>query len=210
MPRVFQPVDKTVEITIQGSMDGQQVENKFYCKGTSVITAAMCSALAAVADAWVAAELAALLPATWTYVRSIARDLTVAASFEAINTTHAGTAGALTGAPGANNVSFAIHRATGLSGVKAKSRIYFPGVSDDLRSGQNTMATANGNAIIEAYDDLRENFLADTSNTWSYGYVQRVIHGVKLAAGNFIEVFAHTLTDYILDSQRARLPGHGL
>lgn len=210
MPRVFQPVPNTVELTVQAQLLGQLVENKFYAKGTSAITASMVDALAALVDAWVHNTFLAQLPSDYIYTRSVARDLTTEASFESTNSTHGGEAGALTSAVNPNNVSLAVHRNTGLSGKKAKSRIYWPGISSSSMGTPNTISTASGAAFVTILDTLRSDILLDTTNTWTYGYPQRVLDHVKLAVANFIEVFGHSLTDQILDSQRARLPGHGL
>jgi hypothetical protein len=203
-------VDKVVELTVQGTLSGEMAENKYYAKGTTAIDAAMVTALAALLDSWVNSTMLALLPADYTYVRSIARDLTTEASFEAVNITHTGATGGIITAVAPNNVTLAVHRYTGLSGKKAKSRVYWPGISESALAGPNTVTTVFGNAVIAALDTLRSNILLDSTNTWTYGYVQRVLDGVKLSAGNFVEVFFHTLTDFIIDSMRDRLPGHGL
>lgn len=208
--RVFQPVAKTIELTVQALLNGELVENKFYAEGSSAITETMVSQLAGVLDNWVFATYLGVLPDTYVYIRSIARDLTVEASFEFVDATHGGTPGGLAVAGLPNNVSLAVHRDTGLSGKKAKSRIYIPGIANGFVTVPNTISTAGKTAFINALDTLRSDILADTSNTWKYGYVQRVLDHVKLAAGNFIEVFGHSLVDSILDSQRARLPLHGL
>jgi hypothetical protein len=210
MPRVFQPVDKTIELTVQGTLAGELVENKYYAQGAMAITGPMVTALAAVLDTWVNGSMLALLPTNYIYTRSIARDLTVEASFEAVNITHSGATGAISTAVAPNNVTLAIHRYTGLSGKKAKSRVYWPGISDSALATANTVTSTFGGAVIGALDTLRAAILLDSSNTWTYGYVQRVLNGVKLSAGVFVEVFFHTLTDFIIDSMRDRLPGHGL
>jgi len=208
--RVFQPVDKTVELTVQALLNGELVENKFYAKGSSAINAAMVAALASLVDSWVAAAWLPVLPETYNYTRSIARDLTVEASFESVDATHGGTPGGLAVAGLPNNVSLAVHRDTGLSGKKAKSRVYIPGIANGFVTTPNTITTAGASAFIGALDTLRSDILLDSTNTWAYGYVQRVLDHVRLAAGNFIEVFSHSLVDHIIDSQRARLPLHGL
>jgi len=210
MPRVFQPVANTVEITVQGTVDAQLVENKYYAKGTSAITSIMVAALASAVESWVASDFLPILSDAYTHTRVIARDLTTEASFESVDATHGGETGGISGAFLPNNVSVAIHRDTGLSGKKAKSRIYWPVLTEAQRAGANGLATVAATAFLGALDALRGDIIADTSNTWTYGYVQRVIDGVKLSAGNFIVVLSHSLTDTILDSMRARLPGHGL
>lgn len=208
--RVFQPVDKTVELTVQGTLQGELVENKYYAKGVSAITAAMCVALSELVDLWVHTTMLAQLPSDYVYVRSIARDLTTEASFESVTTTHAGETGAITTAVAPNNVTLAVHRATGLSGKKAKSRIYWPGIPMAALTAPNTVGSTYGGNVVAILDTLRSDILAESSNSWTYGYVQRILDHVKLSSGNFIEVLSHTLTDFILDSMRDRLPGHGL
>lgn len=208
--RVFQPVAKTVELTVQALFNGELVENKFYAQGSSAITDTMVAALAGVVDNWVGATWLAVLPDTYVYTRSIARDLTTEASFEVVNAGHGGTPGGLAVAGLPNNVSLAVHRDTGLSGKKAKSRVYIPGIANGFVTTPNIITSAGATAFIDALDTLRSDILADSSNTWLYGYVQRIIDHVKLATGNFIEVFGHSLVDHVLDSQRARLPLHGL
>lgn len=210
MPRVFQPVPKTVEITVQGQRDNQLIENKFYAQGVSAITEAMVAALASIVDSWVASSFLANLPDNYQYLRTIARDLSSEASFEVINHTNGGAVGAITGDYLPNNVSVAVHRDTGLSGKKAKSRIYWPGISDVQQGGANTLSTTAAASFISSLNDLLSLIQANTSNTWTYGYVQRVLNGVKLSIGNFVAVFGHSLTDLILDSMRDRLPGHGV
>lgn len=210
MPRVFQPVPKVVEITVQGSMDGQLIENKYYAKGNLAITGAMCAALAHVVDAWVHTTFLPLLSSEYVYTRTVARDLTVEASFESIDATNGGQPGGISGDFLPNNVSLAIHRDTGLSGKKAKSRVYWPVITDAQRDGANKVTSGTASAFIAGLDTLKTDITSDTSNTWTYGYVQRILDHVKLSEGNFVEVLAHTVTDLILDSMRDRLPGHGL
>ena len=209
MPRVFQPVDKTVEISVQGTYAGQLAENKFYVKGTSAITEAMVAALASLVDSWVHTTLRPLLAGAWVYTRTVARDLTTEASFESVNSTHTGEAGTGVGEPLPGNATIAVHRDTGLSGKKAKSRIYWIGLIDGNLESPDVIHSATATLFISALDTLRANILADTTNVWTYGYVQRILDHVKLATGNFIEVFHHSVTDRNVDSQRRRLAGRG-
>lgn len=210
MADVFQPVADTVEVSVQGSMDSQLIENKFYVHVGEAVTQAIVERLAELFADWATATMAAQLPSDWTFTRAVARDLTAEASFEAVNADGAGTAGGLSGGRMSNNSTLAIHRNTGFSGKKAKSRIYWPGISASSISGADHISTASGAAMVSALNTLRSLVLADTTATFTYGYVQRIVNGVKLAAGNFIEVTGHSLIDTILDSQRRRLPGRGV
>lgn len=210
MPRVFQPVPNTVEVTVQGSLDSQLVENKYYAQAAATVTMAMVTELASICNLWARNVMLLLLPPQYTFTRVIARDISTASSFEVIDATGAGTAGSDTGNALPNNVTLAVHRATGLSGKKAKSRIYWPAVAQPELASENTISSTFATNIVDALDDLREAVLAGSTTSWKYGYPERIINGVKLTTGIFIEVLAHSLVDFLLDSARGRLPGHGV
>lgn len=208
--RVFQPVTRTIELAVQGTYAGEQVENKFYAQALSAVTEAMVTELVGIVADWVAAHMLSQLPSQYVHTRVVGRDISVDSSFEVIDVTHAGSPGTASGTGAPGNVTLAVHRDTRLSGKKAKSRIYWPGITEAAITSTNQIATVAGANIVDALDSLRSSILAGTESTYKYGYPQRIIDHVKLATGNFIEVFGHSLTDAILDSTRARLPGHGL
>ncbi len=209
-PRVFQPVTRTIEASCQGVMDGQLVENKFYAQAVDAVTSAMVAEIAEIVESWVNTDLLPVLSNAYTHTRTIARDISVDSSFEFIDTSHAGEAGGVTGGTLPNNATIAIHRDTGLSGKKAKSRVYLTGLGAVTLLTQNSISAAEGTALKDTFDALRTAILAGTESTYLYGYPQRIIDGVKLTTGNFIEVLSHSLVDLVVDSMRARLPGHGL
>lgn len=209
MPGVFQPVPDTVEVTVEGSYEGQLVENKFYAQAGEAITVVLVDALAQIVADWVASTMLALVPADYKHTRVVARDLSSEASYEVINVDNAGDAGTLAGQALPGNASLAVHRSTGLSGKKAKSRIYWPALSVGILTDPDTITAAFGTALTDALETLRQNIETDASATWVYGYPQRVIGGVKLATANFITVIGHSLTDLFVDSQRRRLKGRG-
>lgn len=195
---------------MQGTIDGQLVENKFYAQAIGAVTAAMVQEIANIVEAWVVTDLLPHISNNYIHTRTVARDISVASSFEFIDSSNAGATGAQTSEPFPNNVSLAIHRNTGLSGVKAKSRVYLMGLAVGALSGTNEISPTAGGLFVTAYDNLRTAILAGVESTYLYGYPQRIIAGVKLATGNFIEVFSHSLVDNVIDSMRARLPNHGL
>jgi hypothetical protein len=210
MPGTFQPVPDTVELTVQGTQSGQLVENKFYAKAAETITSVMVDALATIVADWVTTYLLPRVGATYTHTRVVARDLSADSSYEIINTDAAGGVGTASGTVYPPNVSFAVHRATGLSGKKAKSRIYWPAIPSSYAGSDGLMSSVAAAALVTALDQLRGNILANTDAVWEYGYPQRIINGVKLAVANFVPVTLHDWTDLFLDSQRRRLPGRGV
>ena len=211
MSRVFQPAEKVIEIAVQGTYIGQLVENKFYAQTVEAVTDVMVAELASIADNWVSTTLLPLLPTAYTYLRSVARDLTVEASFESINATHGGDVGSNPGGGVPGNATFAVHRDTRLSGKKAKSRLYWPAlVATQFAGDADTITSAVANQFVDAYDSLMAAIQAGTEATYTYGYLQRILLGVKLPAANFIQVFGHSFTDLFVDSMRRRLKGRGV
>ena len=210
MPRVFRPVTRTIEASIQGVMDGQLVENKVYAQAAAAVTAAMVEEIANIVETWVSTSLLPHISADYTHTRTVARDISTASSFEFIDASHAGAVGADVSGGLPNNATIAVHRDTGMGGVKAKSRIYQVGLPLDALLTPNTLTAAAKALYITAWNALRTAILAGATSTFLYGYPQRVVGGAPLATGNFITVLSHSFTDAVVDSMRARLPGHGL
>lgn|SRR5215469_1973499 len=211
MPRVFQPADKVIEVSAQGTYIGQLVENKFYAKTVEVVTDVMVAEIAGIVENWVHTTLIPLLPTSYVHSRSVARDLTAEASFETVDNSHAGEAGTNSGGGVPGNATFAIHRDTRLSGKKAKSRLYWLAlVATQFSPDADSLSSTAANAFVAAYDALMADIQAGTEATYTYGYLQRILLGVKLPSANFIEVFGHSYTDLFVDSQRRRLKGRGV
>lgn len=210
MPRTFQPVPQVVELAVQGQRDGQMVENKYYVHVVETITTLIVEELATRMSAWITATMLPNVADNFSMSRVVATDLTVSPGIQVIDTSTAGQAGAITGDNKPNNVSLAIHRATGLGGKAAKSRIYWPCLADSQMGSVNQVDPGIGNGLVTALNTLKSDLETSGLGTYSYGFVSRILLGVKRTSGLFIAVTGHGLTDYIVDSMRARLPGHGL
>ena len=210
MPTTFQPVPNTVELTVQGTQDGQLVENKFYAKAVETITELIVSDLVQIVADWVASSKLATHPNGYTHTRVVGRDLSSASSFEVTNSDHAGSVGTQSGATMPGNVAIAIHRETGLSGKKAKSRVYWPAIPTAAAVSPDVFGSTYAGQLITACEALRTALLAYSGATISYGYPQRKLNGVPLTTANFIEVTDHAVRDFFFDSQRRRLMGRGV
>lgn len=207
---VFQPVPNTVELTVQGTYDGQLVENKFYAKASETITDVLVAAITQVVADWVSNTFLDTVSNSYSHRRVIGRDLSSEASFEVVDASHAGETGGISGAALPGNASLAVHRDTGLSGKKAKSRVYWPSIPHSALASPDVFGTSYATLVLGAIETLRENIEDEPSATWEYGYPQRILNAVRLTTANFIPVIGHTLTDLFVDSQRRRLEGRGL
>lgn len=209
MPTAFQPVPETVEIKTQFTQNGQKVENIFYANAGQAITAAIVEELATMVGVWVVNTFLAHVSSNVVYNRTVATDISTEASFQTIDSTGAGTTGG--GGPSTlpNNATIAVHRDTGLSGKKAKSRIYIAGIVPGGLSDPNTVSTAYAASLVADLNALDTALADDGTVAYDTGYVQRVINGVRLATGNFIPTIGWSMVDRLVDSQRRRLAGRG-
>jgi hypothetical protein len=206
---IFQPVPDTIEVAIQGEYDGQLVENLVYAQADATVTADMVVEIATIVADWVASTFFDSVGVGYSHRRVVATDVSTPASFQTINTEHAGETGTVGGQALPGNCCIAVHRNTGLSGKKAKSRIYHPALTGTMLATADTMNGGSSVLIVAAWDALRSAIEAGISAGFIYGYPQRVLNAVRLGTANFIQVFAHSMVDLFLDSQRRRLEGRG-
>lgn len=199
---------KTAEITIEGYLNGEVAINKVYVECTGGVDATKLEELAGITATWMADDF---LPGTGiSYIsnRIIAKDISVADGAVFINVDNQGDPGELAN-PVPNNVTFAIHRNTGFSGKKAKSRVYWAGLVQAHLASPTEIVEATANALVNVWDTLRTALEAGTGDTYTYGYVSRFLNGVERSPWLFVPVVGHSYTDLHLDSARRRLAGRG-
>lgn len=201
--------DKVIEVLVQGILNGQNIENTFYVHAADVVTAAMVAEIAEIVGNWVADTFLAVVGNNYVHNRVVARDLSTIGSFEAIIGTASGTAGSAGAVDGAGNETLAFHRRTDRSGVYQKSRIYWPNIEILGKATNNAVTSGWAAEKIAALQTLFDNIAAGTLSTYLNGYVQRVVAGVPLAVGLFVECLGWTTTDLFIDSMRRRLTGRG-
>lgn len=205
----FQPVAATAEVVIQGTLAGELCVNKLYVSCDAGITATICDDVATFTDDWVAATWLDFVGSKFVYTRTICRDLSAEASFEAVADANTGAAGAGGSDTGPNNRTFAVHRKTAFSGKKQKSRIYVPSIPNAATTDPNHISSASADEFVTAlgaWDTLVEDY---AGATLLHGYAIRVRLGVPLVTGQFQESIGWSYTDLTLDSMRRRLPGRG-
>lgn len=205
----FQPAPNVVEIAVQGKLDNQLAENKFYVHSSATVTEAIVTDLVLAAAEWVITEWLPQLGSKFIYNRTVARDLTSEGSFEVVDTSNSGTAGSGGTDTSPNNVTWAAHRKTNRSGKYQKSRIYVPSIPNAARTTDNGISSASAIGFLTALLDFDTDIAALTGSTYTVGYVQRILDHVRLAVANFIPTTGWASTDLILDSMRRRLPGRG-
>jgi len=112
------------------------------------------------------------------------------------------------GASQPNSVSWAIKKATGLTGRSYRGRLYLIGVpTGALQTGSQLISTTFATNVITYLTTLKTN-LAAAGHT--LGVVSYRNNGAWRTTGVFTPLLSWVYTDLIVDSQRRRLPGRGV
>lgn len=108
--------------------------------------------------------------------------------------------GTLTGNALPNNVTWAAKRLSGIQGRANRGRVYWPGLTDSV-------VTENAVDVLHAADvtTALSTFIGDIISATSWG--PEIIY--NLATNTSTDVVGYFPSDYVIDSQRRRLPGRG-
>lgn len=203
----FIPVENTAHVLIQGSCDGQQVNNDLYFRHTSgPIAATDLSALALAIGTWWAGGVLPLLNESYLFGVVRARDLTTANGFVA-ESQFALTPGGVSGEAAPNNCTMSVSFRAAFAGRNFRGRNYIPCLTNSQVTG-NVIDSGFINDIRTQYEELITGG-GTTPAGWIWVVVSRFLNGLPRAAGVFNEIFSVIVVDNIVDSQRRRLPGRG-
>jgi len=203
----FIPVADVAHVRIEGRMDNQQTVNDLYFRHTTgPIAAADLQGLVVAASTWVISFLAPTLNEGWSGVKCAGRDLTSALGFVA-ESGLVGVVGGTAGEAAPNNCSMAVSFRTAFAGRSFRGRNYVPCLTNSQVNGNNIDADW-AQSVVDAYSELLFGG-GSLPAGWVWVVVSRFTNNEPRVAGLFNEVFAVTVTDLIVDSQRRRLPGRG-
>lgn len=107
--------------------------------------------------------------------------------------------------PMSNNNTIAIQHKTGLSGPWARGRTFWPqlGKSDVNNNEVSILRIA---AILSVFNEIKADCAAVG---WQHVVVSRWYNKAKRPAGVFFPVLTYAVGDFVVDSQRRRLPKRG-
>lgn len=194
----FVPAPGIISMATIMSWSGERVENTFHYRLAGTITSAELLAIANTYIDWFAAHAGDFSNAVGLELVYL-RDLTTQFSqtLDVVpGTTHDGSR-ASPSLP--NNCALAIKRQTGLAGRANRGRVFHIGLTEDLLASSNTVGSASAAGIADNYSTL---LLAQQVNNSAH----EVILHRKLGTGT--DVTGYVVTDFVIDSQRRRLPGH--
>lgn len=201
----FQPVVDGVEVDVRGILDGQLVENTLYFKtGTGFGIDSLLS-LAQVVDAWYKTNILSHLSDDMKLTEVYVTDLSTQTAPTAAYVEATPVAGGNSNEAMSNNVAPCISFRTSERGRSGRGRNYIPGISVD-NVVRNTINATWAGYMVTGYEALPD-AVADLDCTWCV--LSRKHAGGFRPAGLLIPITSVKFSDFIVDSQRRRLPGRG-
>jgi len=113
-----------------------------------------------------------------------------------------------TSSPLPANLALAIKRSTGALGRSGRGRLYWQIVADEVISAANFVETGYANDVVAALQGFQTDVEA-ISGTVLLGINSYFQDNVMRSAGLFQQIIGWSVTDYVVDSMRKRLPGRG-
>lgn len=201
----FQSVPDCAEAVIKATCGGKPIANVlgFYKAGGYDLAAV--TDLADLIDAAIGTDYIPILHDGVNYVETVVRGLENVNDFEATANANAGL-GSLTGAPLPNNVSLCVTLRSGLTGRSARGRFYAMPTNAAQQSGLNTFSSSYA-LDVEAF--LTTIKAGASGIGWTMAIISRWHDNAKRAAGVYFPVTTLGARNFLMDSQRGRLPvGH--
>lgn len=202
----FIPATNVAQVEMLYNLNGEIVENVYHVKTPSPLTEAQLDALTGVFESWeiTTARLQRTNECTLSGIR--ATDLSTLGGAQFFRPSGGGAPGTLTGDASPNNVTLAVKANTTRGGRGSQGRSFWVGISEQNTNG-NLYSTPDALLITQALDTLKTNVAAIGA-----GYFLAVLHsrvgGVVINPRLATAITSWSLKDFVLDSQRTRLPGH--
>jgi len=201
----FQAVPDVAQCVIEGRQDGQQVLNDlFFQISGGGITPTNIADLAEAVDSWAGGNLTPNLSNDYSYLRTVAVDLTSATGPTATATSP--VTGGIASEAAPNNVAACVFFRTASRGRSGRGRNFVAGVSNSAVT-LNTLSSPFMDDILTAYRLLigPGTFLAG----WQWVVVSRVTAGAPRPTGIAIPIVDVLFTTPFVRSMRSREIGHG-
>lgn len=201
----FQPVVDVAQCVVEGRQDGQMVLNDLYFQiSGGGITPTNIAELAEAVDDWGSGSLTPNLSSDYSYLRTVAVDLTTGTG--PTSTFTSPTTGGIASESAPNNVAACVSFRTASRGRSGRGRNFVAGVSNSAVA-LNTLSAPFMDDILTAYRLLigPGTFLAG----WQWVVVSRKTAGAFRPAGLAIPIVDVIFTTPFVRSMRSREVGHG-
>lgn len=207
VPRPFIPAPNTASVEMIYSVGGETCENVFHVYKGSPYTLADLQALRGLVLTWYTSTWKGQVHVSVTLVRIRTKALdTDIAPMEDYAVTSGGGGGLSSGSLVANNVTYCLKLATGLSGRSARGRWYFIGMSSNSMLSSVDVSAPYRDAVVANLTTLKTN-LAAAGHTFCVTSFRH--NGAWRATAVNYDIVSIVGVDLHIDSQRRRLAGRG-
>lgn len=198
--------DNVAQADVVHIWDGQTVENVLYFFYTNPINeAGLLNLATGLRDYW-QTNMLPLMSSLVAFQYVEVTHLTPSPAYTATVPANSPNVGGDSNPASPNNVSITVSFRTGVTGRSYRGRNYWLGLTEPnvINSSVNP---AHAALIVDAYAGMTG---PDTIATdWRWGVYSRYVNGVPRETGQFTDITTVLITDYVVDSQRRRLPGRG-
>lgn len=201
----YQPVPNVARVNIRYLIEGQQVENTLHFSGPGAPSNAALTTLAILVNDVFRTRFPAGAPGNVIMREVTATDLTTEFGAVITNTGGLPVTGTNVGAKAPNNVTFCIRLKTAARGRSGRGRFYIPWIFDSETDGSYLQAIVANQWVANIQSCLTNG----ASAGWTLVVVQRYNDNVQLPAGVPRPVISIGYSDFVIDSQRRRLPARG-
>lgn len=202
-----QPVPGVAEIRMTYVQENQNVENVYHvARDSGTWSKAELTTLADGFIGWESATAKALRASTVQLIEVVATDLTSLGGYRIVEPVTPPVQGTHDGEPLPSNVTVAVHADIGIRGHGVSGRVFWIGLTATMCSGDSidpVPATAVESALVDLIT-----MVAGLDASWHLSTVHRQIGGVRPPTGTYTHIRDFNFSDFTLDSQKLRLPGH--
>lgn len=203
----FIPAPNCYKLEIRWLVDGQETENVFYVKNEDPLSPVSMTALGDAVGDWWLDTMRANVANSALYTGTKVTDMSSATAESVFSNHNANTVGTEPN-PLPNNVTFSVHKECAGRGRSNQGRVYVPAIGQGVRAGINGVSSTYGTDLCNAYLALKTELEGAVAGSL-LGIVSFFTGGLPRAAGVFSEILDFVCRDFVLDSQRRRLPKRG-
>lgn len=209
----FQPCPETAEIRLQGTLNGQVVENVFHARIPTLPDTTDLEAIRDVVNDWATGDYSVTLSNSLTWTQLVITDLNTEGGVQVLKDMSAEGGGDVDNPVKTNQDTFAVKLGTARAGRSFRGRFYWLALHSGTYSTPNTITPTAQAALVSAAQALIDN-LATAGYPLGvlsrYSGVDANHKPIKRAAGLLTDVVTASASNNVVDTQRRRMPGHGI
>jgi hypothetical protein len=203
----FVPAPNIIELEIQYTLEGQQIENRVMVDNLAAVTPADLEEVAILGWNWCEGSLLVHLSSDLNLRQTVTTDLTAIDGGQFFYAPDTTTIGGVAPPTLPNECAFCVSLHSASRGRSARGRMYLPGITVSSMSDNNIVGPATIGVWIDDVQLLINTIAASGRQLVIVSYISG---GVPRPGGPvYYPVLSAVATDNVIDSQRRRKPGVG-